>query len=235
TSLDEQKANERKIRDFLELKLEEKTPEFVGDLDKQRSMNYYIPESKSIDHLSVVTSILESDLKKVVANIIRENQKSDLLLSLAYNTNAYDMNKSAADLSGDLTKTETPTTQVGLTWTYIWGTDAKRAITLQAEKEEQLAQLKLQRAKIESESLWEELNRRYNELSNKILAMTKVTKFQRERAEAEQDKLSKGRSITSQVITSEQEASDTELNLIKLKSEQRKLECQGLLFTEVKG
>lgn len=83
-------------------------------------------------------------------------------------------------------------------------------------------------------SVWEELNRRYKEFSNKIEALSKVAEFQRERAKAEQDKLAKGRSITSQVITSEQESSESELTLIKLKAEQRKLESQGLLFTEIK-
>jgi hypothetical protein len=184
--------------------------------------------------MDVQLSVLEAALRKTVAKEISGNQKSDLQLSASYNTNAYDSSKSSFSLASDLTKTETPTTQVALTWTYLWDTEEKRALTLQGEKELKISELKLKRKQIESQSVWEELNRRYNELTEKIDAMSKVTEFQRERAKAEADKLSKGRSITSQVITSEQDASDSELSLIKMKAEQRKLESQGLLFTEVK-
>lgn len=234
SSLDEQKVVFKKIRDLLELGQNEPTPVFKGDISKSRSLSYYLPNVKNVARMDVQLSVLEAALRKTVAKEISGNQKSDLQLSASYNTNAYDSSKSSFSLASDLTKTETPTTQVALTWTYLWDTEEKRALALQGEKELKISELKLKRKQIESQSMWEELNRRYNELTQKIDAMSKVTEFQRERAKAEADKLSKGRSITSQVITSEQEASDSELSLIKMKAEQRKLESQGLLFTEVK-
>lgn len=235
SSLDEQKNINKKIRDFLELTDTERTPTFNGDINKSRTLSYYMNGKKNISRMEVEISILELSLRNTILKEVMGNQKSDLQLSLSYNTNSYDNSKSAIAMTSDLTKTETPTTQVVLTWTYLWETEAKRSISLQAEKELKLSELKLKRKQLESQSLWAELNRRYEELNSKIAAMTKVTDYQRERARAEQEKLSKGRSITSQVITSEQEASDSELTLIKMKAEQRKLESQGLLFTEVKG
>lgn len=234
SSLDEQKVIQKKIRDLLEMDAKEVTPVFKGDLNKSRGLSFYLPNVKNITRMDVQLSLLETALRKTVTKEVAGNQKSDLQLSASYNTNAYDTSKSAFALTSDLTKTDTPTTQVALTWTYLWDTEEKRALTLQSEKELKVSELKLKRKQIESQSVWEELNRRYNELSQKIEAMSKVTEFQRERAKAEADKLSKGRSITSQVITSEQEASDSELSLIKMKAEQRKLESQGLLFTEIK-
>lgn len=234
SSLDEKKSNNQKVRDFLELKENDISPSFVGDINKSRSLIHYLPGIKNISRMDIQVSLLETALRKSLVNEISENQKSDLQLSASYNTNAYDTTKAAFSLGGDLTKTQTPTTQLALTWTYLWGTDAKNALTLQSEKELLVSELKLKRKQIESKTLWDELNRRFNELTNKINALAKVTEYQRERAKAEQDKLAKGRSITSQVITSEQEASESELSLIKLKAEQRKLETQGLLFTEIK-
>jgi hypothetical protein len=234
SSLDEQKSNAKKVRDFLELAESEANPVFKGDIGKNRSLSFYLRGTTNVSRMDVQVSILEATLKKTLVKEVGSNQKSDLQLSAAYNTNAYDATKSAFSLTSDLSKTNTPTTQVGLTWTYLWDTEEKRALTLQTEKELQVSELKLKRKKIESQSVWEELNRRYKEFSNKIEALSKVAEFQRERAKAEQDKLAKGRSITSQVITSEQESSESELTLIKLKAEQRKLESQGLLFTEIK-
>ena len=234
TSLDDQKNLQRKIRDFIESSEKMSIPRFKGDLNEMRSLNFYLPKTNDFTKIDVQASILEQALKKTVLKEGIANQKSDLQLSASYNTNAYDATKSATALVGDLSKTDTPTTQIALTWTYLLDSEEKRALTLQNEKELQLSQLKLQRKKLESVSYWEELSRRYNELTNKISAMTKVTEFQRERAKAEQDKLAKGRSITSQVITSEQEASDSELTLLKLKAEQRKLEGQGLLFIQAR-
>ena len=50
------------------------------------------------------------------------------------------------------------------------------------------------------------------------------------RALVEKDKLSKGRTITSEAITAEQDAAETALTLMKLRTEQRKLESQAKLF-----
>jgi hypothetical protein len=60
-----------------------------------------------------------------------------------------------------------------------------------------------------------------------------MNSYQKERYRSEQDKLAKGRTITSQVITAEGDVAESELSLIKLLTEQRKLEAQAKMFIKL--
>lgn len=235
SSVDELRSAQKKLRDVLELKKDEQSPILQGDLSLNRGIAVYVSKDRPVKRIDVKVAELESDLKMTLSKEIEDSQKSDLVLTAGYNTNAYaNPGSGAFALTSELSKTDTPTAQVGLVWTYMLDTDSKKSLSLQAEKEALAAKLKAQKKRIDGLSSWEELSRRHLELTKKIEAMNKVAEFQKERARAEQDKLSKGRSITSQVISSEQDASDSELTLVKLKAEQRKLESQSLLFEEVK-
>lgn len=112
----------------------------------------------------------------------------------------------------------------------MFDTEVKSAQSSVARKETLAAELQSNRKKIESDVLWNELNRRYLELTRKIDAATKMFELQSALAKAEADKFNKGRSVTSNVINSEQDAEDAEHNLTMMKIEQRKLEAQSRLF-----
>ncbi len=226
---DEYLATQQKAKDVIELSTAEKLPIFSAPLEKVRPLQSSTKTQKMM-RLDLYISILEARAKSVGMLEAEDNMRSDLLLSASYNTNSYEQQGTIADAPKNITKTQTPTTAVSLSWTYLFDTDVKDAALNQIKKEAYAAQLKSERKMIESESSWNEYVRRHAELSKKIEAAKQIAEFQMERAKAEQDKLSKGRSITSQVISSEQDAAEAELSLSKLRSEQRKLESQSRLF-----
>ena len=66
-----------------------------------------------------------------------------------------------------------------------------------------------------------------------VKTLEKIANYQRERAKAEQDKFSKGRTITASVVTAETDSAEAEVRFLKAKSGLRKLEASTLLFTTV--
>ncbi len=230
---DEYLATQQKIKDVLEMSGTENLPVFSAPLEKLRPIKSNTKTQSKMMRLDLYIGILEARAKNMGLLEAEDNLRSDLLLSASYNTNSYEPQGTIADAPKNMTKANTPTAAVSLSWTYLFDTDVKDAAFNQIKKEAYAAQLKSEQKMLESESSWTEFQRRHAELSKKIDAAKQIAEFQMERAKAEQDKLSKGRSITSQVISSEQDAADAELNLSKLRIEQRKLESQSRLFVGV--
>ncbi len=227
---DEYLAVQKKIYDWIEASSDEPAPTLVANLDQRRSLKSFISGEGAVVRLDSYMSSLEAKVKDLGSLEAEDSLRSDLVLSANYNTNTYVNQGKLADASRNISRTDTPTTGVSLTWTYLLDTSVKKAALSQVRKEAAAARLKSERRLLESQSSWAEIQRRYDELGKKVEAAKQIAEFQMERAKAEQDKLSKGRSITSQVITSEQDAAEAALNLSKLKVEHRKLEAQGRMF-----
>lgn len=232
---DESLAIRQKVKDILEISTAEQLPNFSANFEKIRAFSTVINLNGKVERLDSYISRQEAKAKSFGALEADDNLRSDLVLSASYNTNSYEAQGTITDAPKNMTKTDTPTTAVSLSWIYLFDTDVKDSALNQIKKEAYAAQLKSERKRIETDSSWTELQRRHAELSKKIEAAKQIAEYQIERAKAEQDKLSKGRSITSQVISSEQDAADAELNLIKLRTEQRKLESQVYLFINVEN
>lgn len=224
---DEVRANQEKIRTLLNIPLNEEVPQITGKLENLKKQ---LPLSEKAIRLDVLLSARESQLKSVVANEIKEANRADLVLSFNYNTNSYESGGTYSSAMGSWSNTNNPTQMISLAWTYMFDTDAKDALLEVANIESKAAKLKSEQKTTEGVVASRELKRRYDEVSKRIDILKRLTQLQDERARVEQDKLMKGRSITSQVITSEQEAADSKLNLIKLIAEQHKLEAQAKMF-----
>jgi outer membrane protein TolC len=230
---DDLTANQRKIRDFMELKETDPLPEFQGRIDLERNIRDRFRGAKKVVRLDALTAQLEAKTKSLVSEEVENANSADLNLSYSYKSNQYRAEETipatspAADCDGQMS---CPTTTVALTWTYMFDTDVKNSAKSSARKEAMAADLRSQRKRIESDQAWQELLRRNDELTRRIEAARSIEKLQAERARAEQDKLSKGRSITQNVIQSEQDAAEADLTLIKLMAEQRKLESQVQMF-----
>jgi outer membrane protein TolC len=240
TSEDDLKAAEQKIRSILNIEEAKAIPAITGDLNLNRTAQPYlkkmsVPNMKSGLTISfeAVTKSLESRINKVVEEEIKDSLKSDLVLSGSYASNPYFPNGSLGDVSTHLTDFGKPTTAVSLTWTYLFDSDSKSAQASQARKNAMSAQLQSEQLMIESDFQWKEYQRRYETLTQKIKTFEEISELQTERARVEQDKYSKGRSITQNVIMAEQDAAEAQLNLEKLKAEQRKMETQSHLFVSV--
>lgn len=233
---DEWQASQKKLREFLELSPEEKLPELQGKLvniESRRNLRTLFKPQQKILRLDAYLAELEAKTRSTLSAEVEDSNKSDLSLAGAYNTNSYEAGGDINDARKSWTQREYPTQTVSLTWTYMFDTAVKQAAVSGARKEALAAQYRSQKKTRESELAWQELIRRNDELLRKIEAAQIISRLQDERARVEQDKLSKGRSITTNVINSEQDAAEANLTLSKLLVEQRKLEAQAQMFVAV--
>lgn len=225
---DERVAQQKKIRDLLELTPDEPLPSLKGNIESKRALSNLIGGKGSVVSLEAFISQKSAEAKMAGSREAEDSLRSDLVLAGNYKTNSL-----AADLDAALegwTDTDLPTQSVSLRWVYMFDDSSKKAAVSTTKKEALAAQLQAERKALESQTQWSELNRRYLELSRKVEAAGKISQIQTQRAQAEADKFNKGRSVTSNVINSEEDAAEAELSLTKLKIEQRKLEGQSRLF-----
>lgn len=241
-SEDELRASEEKIRDLLEMGEQDPMPNMAGNLEGTRTPRAFIDgtlraqgddssTASQVVRLDAYLSVLEARTKAVVAREVAEGVKPDLVLSGAYKTNSVEPGMSAA--FAGVTDPSKPTTVVGVKFTYLLDGDVKNAARNSAKMESLAANQRQSRKLLESQTSWEELQRRHTELSKKIEAAAKSSTIQTQKADAERERLSKGRTITSTVILAEQDAAESQLSLAKMRAEQRKLEAQGRMFIQI--
>lgn len=232
-SADELLASEVRIRELMDLGPDEKVPELSANLDQIRSMNEYVPNQGkgSIVRLDTYLAVLEAKAKALGAEETIDSLRPDLTLEGMYKTNGYDPELSGA--MKNMTDTDKPTSMVGVKFTWLLDWSVKNSARDTAKMDALAAKLKKDQKLRESADAWIEIQRRYQVLSKKIKAAREMSDLQTGKASSERDKLSKGRSITSQVILAEQDASEAELMLTRLLAEQRKLEAQGRLFVRI--
>ncbi len=227
---DDLTAAEKKFLDQMELGAEQ-IPVLEAKLDQPREeLLKSIAKPLKLDSYMTV---LESQIKSTVAQEVKDQMRPDLSLRGSYKTNGYQDSDSAA--LQHMQDRDYPVTAVGLQFTWLLDWDTKSSVQNTAQKDALAAELKKQRQFVESETAWTELVRRHQELGKKIKAANLISDIQTAKAAAERERLSKGRTITSQVITAEQDAAEAQLRLTKLKAEQRKLETQTKMFINYEG
>jgi outer membrane protein TolC len=229
TVQDEQESAKRQIRDYLELTARDEFPVLQGNISQIRPLNALI-EGKTgrVVSLDAYLSSLNAKARSIAAKEVEDAYRPDLVLSGAYNTNAL-----ADDMPGatsHLTDTERPTAKIALNINYMFDTSVKKAAQDAARKDALASQLQSEQKMLESDSAWIELNRRYIDMSKRVDAATESVRIQMARSKAQSDLFNKGRSITFNVVNAEEDVATAELNLYRLKSEQRKMEAQGRLF-----
>lgn len=229
TVQDDQEAAKRQIRDFLDLGPAEDFPVLEGDISQVRPLNALIEgKTGKVVALEAYLASLSAKARSLTAREIEDAYRPDLVLSGAYNTNAL-----ATDMPGatsHITDTDRPTAKVALNINYMFDTSVKKAAQDVARKEALAAQLQSEQKMLDSDSAWIELNRRYIEMTKRVDAATEGVRIQMARSKAQTDLFNKGRSITFNVVNAEEDVATAELNLYRLKSEQRKMEAQGRLF-----
>ena len=226
---DEMTAAEKKVRDTLELKDDEPLPTLQGDIGGVRNLTQMSDGhgNKKV-RLDSYLAVLEAKTKAISAEEIEDSYRPDLVLSGQYKTNSFEATLDEAGRK--ITNTDKPTAGVALTLTWLLDGDLKNSARQTARAEALAAALRQERKLLESNSSWSEIIRRHGELTRKVQAAQVASDLQTKKANAERDKLSKGRSITSEVVLAEQDAAESQLTLNKLRAEQRKLEAQGRLF-----
>lgn len=229
---DELAAAKRVLRDYLELDSDQALPEMTGDISQARALNASLAGRKGkVMALDAFLSSLDAKVKLLESREAEDKLRPDLILSGSYNTNAFEA--SMSDAVQKWTDTDRPTSKVGIKLIYPFDMGPKNAAREAARKSALISQLQSERKMLESESSWIELNRRYSEMTKRVEAAAEISRLQTAAAKAQADLFNKGRAVTANVITAEEDAGNAELTLTKLKAEQRKMEAQGRLFVVV--
>jgi outer membrane protein TolC len=234
-SQDQLIAAQKNFADQLELSDGQPLPKLEAVDEQERSLDRMVGGGKSsgrIVRLDAYLSALEAKAKAVGAREADNSLSPDLVLQGQYKTNGYDTTDEKAFNKANTSK-DYPVTSVGVTFSWLLDWDTKGSVREAAKQDALAAQLKKERVLLESETSWKEINRRHKELTKMVEIAKKLKDIQTAKALAEKDKLTKGRSITSTVVTAEQDAADAEVNLLKMRSELRKLESQARLFVRI--
>lgn len=226
-------AAERKVRLFLEMDGQEKLPALASDFKAPRDPQRLVGGGGGrVMRVDAQLAALEAKVRDLGAREAADQLKPDLVLQASYGTNSGLESETGTALNR-ITNTDLPTTKVGLSFTYIFDTDAKLSQEAVFRKEALAAQLKSERKALESETAWSELLRRYGELLKQIETAGRISEIQSARAREQSLKLSRGRAVTSDVVNSEEDASNSVLTLNRLHAEARKIEAQSRLFVRV--
>lgn len=207
SSEDDLTAQIKKMRSFLELSEKENLPDYEENFKKER-----LSFGGNKVRYDVIASKYEASLKQVVVSEVHESLKPDLSIEAAYMS--------------------LPTTSVALKFSMPIDTTVTNEVKKAAQLDYQSSQLKYERKKQESDLGWDELKRRHKELSKRIEITQQLVDTQKAKVQREREKLMQGRTTTFQVISFEQESQESEVALLKLHVEQRKLESQTHLFGE---
>lgn len=231
TAEDEVKSQTLRLRQNLDLAETDKTPDIEANMTEARPYITDLMNKKNIIKIESYLSYLESQVKKSVALEVQDALKPELNLVGSYKTSTFDSEYN--ETLQHLTKTDRPTTFVGVNFTWLFDTAAKKAQLQSAQKESLAASLTADKKMIEGKQAWMEQVRKYEVTKENVKILEKIAQYQRERAKAEQDKFSKGRTVTANVVTAETDAAEAEVRFLKAKAGLRKLEVSSLQYTNI--
>ena len=228
---DDLKSKEVKIRQNLDLSAAEAFPEFTANLTDARPYITELAKQKNIIKLDAYLNSLDADVKQTLAEEVNESLLPDLSVTGQYNTSSYDLDHST--MQNNLTKTDRPVTYVGVNFSWMFGSDAKSAQLSAARKEALAAQYRAQQSKVAGEEAWTEYLRKYEIAKENVLTLERIAKLQSDRSKSEQQKFTKGRTITSNVVNAITDSAEAEVSYLRAKSGLRKLEAGTLLFKSI--
>ncbi|MBC7740596.1 MAG: TolC family protein [Bdellovibrionaceae bacterium] len=228
---DQLKVQELRLRQNLELGANEPTPVIEANESEMRPYFANLANQKNIIKIDAYMTYLDAKSKKIGAEEVKDELRPDLALVGGYNTTAYDRNHS--EMQKKISNTDFPKSYVGVTFSWLFDTDAKSSRLAAAEKAALAAQYVADRNQLIGKDAWLEHIRRYEVAKKNVVTLSKIAEFQRARARAEQDKFSKGRTVTLNVVTAETDAATAEVAYLTAKSNLRKLEASTQLFVSI--
>jgi outer membrane protein TolC len=228
---DQLRTEEVRLRQNLDLADGEATPQLDGNLAQPRPYVEQLLKQKNVISIEAYLSVLQAKSKKLVAEEVVDSFKPDLSLVGGYTTTAYDA--SGHDSLNDVTKSDYPRSYVGLNFTWLFDTSAKKAQVSSYNKDALVAQYTAEKKQAEGKTAWAEHLRKFKVAQESVKTLEKIADYQKQRVKAEQDKFSKGRTITTNVVTAETDSAEADVKYLKAKSGLKKLEASTLLFTAI--
>lgn len=230
---DEFKTQEVKIRQNLDLKDSQKTPDLKANIIEARPYVNRLLSQKNIVKIDSYLSSLEANVKTHISEEVNDSLRPDLTLIGSYTTSSY--NRDYEEAKKDISKSDFPKTYVGVSFTWLIDTGSKNAQRSSANKEALAARLSAEKNLQIGREAWIEHLRKYEVAKENVKILEKISEYQKNRAKSEQDKFSKGRAITINVVNAETDSAESEVNYLKAKSGLRKLEAATQLFTSIDG
>lgn len=228
---DELETKATSIRENLDLKPSDPVPNFTSSLTDSRPYVKDLANKPNMIKIQNYLSQLEAQVKQDAAEEVRDSQKPDLNLIGRYYTSSYDVDYGT--MQNNLSKTDRPVTFVGLSFSWMFGSDALSAQLSAAKKNALSAKYRAEQEAVVGKNAWQDYLRKYELTKQNVLTLEKIAKFQSERSRQEEIRLSKGRTITFNVVTAETESAEAQVRYLSAKSALRKLEASSLLYTSI--
>ncbi len=229
TTSDSLKTEEVRFRENLDLTPTDPTPTIQANLEETRPAVTELLAQKNMILIDSYLAALEAKSRKFTSDELRDSLRPDLALIGGYNTSAYDpVGNNAVN---DISKTDRPRTYVGVSFTWLFDTKAKRAQIDAYSKDALASRYTADKKLIEGRIAWTEHLRKYKAAQETVKTLEKIAGYQKERVKAEQDKFSKGRTITTNVVTAETDSAEADVTYLRARSALRKLEASTFLFT----
>lgn len=231
TAQDNLKTEEVRLRQNLDLTSAEATPALQANLTQPRPYIDELLKQKNVISIEAYLAVLNAKSKKLYSEELTDSLRPDLALVGGYATSAYD--GTGFEASNNLTKTDRPRTYVGVNFTWTFDTAAKKSQLSASRKEALVAQYTAEKRAAEGQTAWAEHLRKFKVAQESVKTLEKIADYQKQRVRAEQDKFSKGRTVTTNVVTAETDSAEADVNYLKAKSGLKKLEASTLLFTAI--
>lgn len=231
TARDNLKTEEVRLRENLDLAEGEATPQLDGNLAQPRPYINELLKQKNVISIEAYLSVLSAKSKNLVAEEVVDSFRPDLSLVGGYATTAYDPN--GHNSLNDVSKTDYPRSYVGVNFTWLFDTSAKKSQISSYKKDALVAQYTADKKQSEGKTAWAEHLRKVKVAQETVKTLEKIADYQKQRVKAEQDKFAKGRTITTNVVTAETDSAEADVKYLKAKSGLKKLEASTLLFTAI--
>ncbi len=225
---EEFKNQEIKFKDNIGLSATEAVPELKVNMTDSRPYIANLMQSENVIKIDAKLELVQAELKSYAADEVTDQLRPELNVFGTYSTTSY--NRDHQHAISDMTNDDFPKNSFGVNFSWVFENDAKSSLRSSVQKEAVAARLKANKKQLDGEKAWLEHVRKYELLKKSVTALESVAQFQRERALTEQNKLSRGRTVTAQVVIAESDAAEAEINLLKTKTQLRKLEVASLLF-----
>lgn len=224
------KNAELKLRQSLELADQEKTPEVVANWNETRPYLNELKNKKNVIKIEAYLATLEAKTKALVSNETQDSLRPDLSVFGTYNYTSYDRNREQS--INDMGRNTYPQSVVGVNLTWIIDNAAKNGLRDSVNQDALASKIKADKKISDGLKSWDEYLRIYQVNLNQAEILEQIASLQKNRSNAENERFSKGRTITANVVTAETDSAEAESRALLARVGLRKYEAMSLMYME---
>lgn len=221
---------ETRFRETLNLEADQKTPLVQSPVMSKNSRVDVLTKNKKMVQAQALISYLESQAKYYAAEETVDQLRPDLNLFGTYNYTSYETQK--RDAFDNMSRNDYPQYVVGANFVWQFDTSAKSGLAKAAKKQAEASKMMSEKRLQDGEQEWLKFVRDYQVLTRNLKLVEQVADFQKKRAQEENARLSRGRTVTANVITAETESAEASINLLKTQIGILKMEAASRTFVD---